>query len=134
MTPVQVTALESRILRLLADYEVVAATAGREAELAAAAELHKAQEQLAAVEQVQAPALPAPVLHVSTIGYTMPYDTRHVLYNGTSKVLKVFSGSGPITAVYSFVQRSHTSCQTIIAAMFVSAAAYAGAGRGAAAA
>jgi hypothetical protein len=49
---VQVAALEGRILRLLADYETVAVTAGRHAEADAAAALQQAQEHLAAVEKV----------------------------------------------------------------------------------
>jgi hypothetical protein len=49
----QVAALEGRILRLLADYEVVVVTAGRQAEAEAAAALQQAQEHLAAVEKVQ---------------------------------------------------------------------------------
>jgi hypothetical protein len=49
---VQVAALEGRILRLLADCEVVAVTAGRQAEAEAAAALQQAQEHLAAVEKV----------------------------------------------------------------------------------
>jgi hypothetical protein len=49
---VQVAALEGHILRLLADYEMVAVTAGWQAEADAAAALQQAQEHLAAVERV----------------------------------------------------------------------------------
>jgi hypothetical protein len=58
-----------RILRLLADHEVVTVTAGRQAEAAAAAALQQAQEQLAAVEKVGAAGWP---LHAALTELSCP--------------------------------------------------------------
>lgn len=53
LTRRQVAALECRILRLMADYEVAAVTAGREAEQQAVDKLQAVQDQLVAVEKVR---------------------------------------------------------------------------------
>lgn len=53
----QVTALEGRVLRLLADEEVASVTAGLELQQQAAAQLQAARDSLAGIEQVRISAL-----------------------------------------------------------------------------